>query len=89
MKSPWKIPWLTWVAHLIIAATMTLVIGSLGIQLRPEWLAASYPIFFYTFRELDQLLQKFWNRRAINWLDVALDTLAPIVGAVLIAIWVL
>ncbi len=87
MKSPWQLSWLTWVMHFLFAALMALVIG----QYEDAWRAASYPIFFYVLREIDQLLHKLWNKYVANkdvtidWVDITGDTISAVLGAAAVA----
>ena len=90
MKSPWSIPWLTWVAHFVISATATVVQMQFDVD---PWRAASYPIVFYLAREVDQLLRKGWKKFVdkqdvtFRWHDIAFDALSAIAGASLVALF--
>ena len=88
-KTPWSIPWLTWVAHFVISASATAIQIQFGTD---PWRAASYPIVFYTAREVDQLSRKLWKKFYLKesvtfkWYDIGLDVVSSVVGAVLVAL---
>lgn len=81
-----KMPgWQTWIIHAAIAAGVVL----LWSRVVPVPAAALLGFWGYAFREMDQLWRKWRKGATFNWLDMAMDVIAPALSSTAVYLWLI
>ena len=73
----------TWIVHGLVAGVITAVLPLFGMT---PFLAASFAVYGYAFREADQIIRKEISGVPHDWLDHILDVAVPLVVSALV-VW--